>query len=126
MGEAQLEIFQALTIQRFGLTITFDPGGIIYRETITTPVEGVSHYEPLCHYTEVHLLLGPLPRGSGLELAAICPQDMLGGNWQQLMLAYLAEKPHLGVLTGSPITDVHIILVVGRAHFKHIKRDDFW
>ena len=102
MGEVQLEILQALAAQRFGLAITFGPGGIVYRETIAAPVEGVGHYEPLRHYAEVHLLLEPLPRGSGLELAAACPQDMLDGNWQRLVLTHLAEKPHLGVLTGSP------------------------
>ena len=111
MGEVQLEILQALAAQRFGLAITFGPGGIVYRETIAAPVEGVGHYEPLRHYAEVHLLLEPLPRGSGLELAAACPQDMLDGNWQRLVLTHLAEKPHLGVLTGSPITDVRITLV---------------
>ena len=125
MGEVQLEILQALAAQRFGLAITFGPGGIVYRETIAAPVEGVGHYEPLRHYAEVHLLLEPLPRGSGLELAAACPQDMLDGNWQRLVLTHLAEKPHLGVLTGSPITDVRITLVAGRAHLKHTGGGDF-
>ena len=125
MGEVQLEILQALAAQRFGLAITFGPGGIVYRETIAAPVEGVGHYEPLRHYAEVHLLLEPLPRGSGLELAAACPQDMLDGNWQRLVLTHLAEKPHLGVLTGSPITDVRITLVAGRAHLKHTEGGDF-
>ena len=125
MGEVQLEILQALAAQRFGLAIPFGPGGIVYRETIAAPVEGVGHYEPLRHYAEVHLLLEPLPRGSGLELAAACPQDMLDGNWQRLVLTHLAEKPHLGVLTGSPITDVRITLVAGRAHLKHTEGGDF-
>ena len=125
MGEVQLQILQALAAQRFGLAITFGPGGIVYRETIAAPVEGVGHYEPLRHYAEVHLLLEPLPRGSGLELAAACPQDMLDGNWQRLVLTHLAEKPHLGVLTGSPITDVRITLVAGRAHLKHTEGGDF-
>ena len=125
MGEVQLEILQALAAQRFGLAITFGPGGIVYRETIAAPVEGVGHYEPLRPYAEVHLLLEPLPRGSGLELAAACPQDMLDGNWQRLVLTHLAEKPHLGVLTGSPITDVRITLVAGRAHLKHTEGGDF-
>ena len=125
MGEVQLEILQALAAQRLGLEITFGPGGIVYRETIAAPVEGVGHYEPLRHYAEVHLLLEPLPRGSGLELAAACPQDMLDGNWQRLVLTHLAEKPHLGVLTGSPITDVRITLVAGRAHLKHTEGGDF-
>lgn len=125
MGEVQLEILQALAAQRFGLAITFGPGRHRLPETIAAPVEGVGHYEPLRHYAEVHLLLEPLPRGSGLELAAACPQDMLDGNWQRLVLTHLAEKPHLGVLTGSPITDVRITLVAGRAHLKHTEGGDF-
>ena len=101
------------------------PTQILGTALTAAPVEGVGHYEPLRHYAEVHLLLEPLPRGSGLELAAACPQDMLDGNWQRLVLTHLAEKPHLGVLTGSPITDVRITLVAGRAHLKHTEGGDF-
>ena len=125
MGEVQLEILQGLIARRFGMEVSFGQGGIVYRETISAPVEGVGHYEPLRHYAEVHLLLEPLPRGSGLELASACPQDMLDVNWQRLVLTHLAEKPHLGVLTGSPITDMRITLVAGRAHVKHTEGGDF-
>ena len=125
MGEVQLEILQGLIARRFGMEVSFGQGGIVYRETIAAPVEGVGHYEPLRHYAEVHLLLEPLPRGSGLELASACPQDMLDVNWQRLVLTHLAEKPHLGVLTGSPITDMRITLVAGRAHVKHTEGGDF-
>lgn len=125
MGEIQLEVLKSLLAERYGLEVSFGPGGILYKETITEAMEGVGHYEPLRHYAEVHLLLEPLPRGSGLELAAACPQDMLDGNWQRLVLTHLAEKPHLGVLTGSPITDVRITLVAGRAHLKHTEGGDF-
>lgn len=125
MGKVQLEVLQERIRERFGIAVAFGPGSIVYKETIAAPVEGVGHYEPLRHYAEVHLLLEPLPRGSGLELAAACPQDMLDGNWQRLVLTHLAEKPHLGVLTGSPITDVRITLVAGRAHLKHTEGGDF-
>ena len=125
MGEVQLEILQALAAQRLGLEITFGPGGIVYRETIAAPVEGVGHYEPLRHYAEVHLLLEPLPRGSGLRLGTACPEDVLEGRWQRLILTHLEEKIHLGVLTGSPVTDLSITLTAGRAHEKHTEGGDF-
>ena len=125
MGEVQLEILQRLIAERFGMEVSFGQGGIVYRETIAGAVEGVGHYEPLRHYAEVHLLLEPLPRGSGLVLTSACPQDMLDINWQRLVLTHLAERSHPGVLTGSPITDMKITLVAGRAHQKHTEGGDF-
>ena len=125
MGQIQQEVLQRLIADRFGLEVSFGPGSIVYRETIAAPVEGVGHYEPLRHYAEVHLLLEPGPRGSGLRFASACPEDSLDRNWQRLILTHLAEKPHLGVLTGSPITDMKITLTAGRAHLKHTEGGDF-
>ncbi len=125
MGEVQLEVLSRLIAQRFGTEVTFGPGSIVYLETIAGPVEGVGHFEPLRHYAEVHLLLEPLERGSGIVLDTACPEDVLAVNWQRLILTHLAEKPHLGVLTGSPITDVKITLLTGRAHVKHTEGGDF-
>ena len=125
MGEVQLEILQTLLQSRFGLEVTFSEGGILYKETLTAPVEGIGHYEPLRHYAEVHLLLEPAPRGSGIQLAADCPPDTLGENWQRLVLTHLAERTHPGVLTGAPLTDVKITLAAGRAHQKHTEGGDF-
>lgn len=125
MGEVQLEVLQRLIAQRFGMEVTFGAGGIVYRETIARAVEGVGHYEPLRHYAEVHLLLEPGERGSGVQFDAACPEDMLDKNWQRLILTHLEEKTHLGVLTGSPITDMKITLVAGRAHVKHTEGGDF-
>lgn len=125
MGEVQLEVLQKLIADRFGLEIQFDAGQISYKETIAAPVEGVGHYEPLRHYAEVHLLLEPLPRGSGLQFASTCREDDLDRNWQRLVLTHLAEKTHRGVLTGSPITDMRITLCAGRAHIKHTEGGDF-
>ena len=125
MGEVQLEILQRLIADRFGMEVSFGRGGIVYRETIAAPVIGVGHYEPLRHYAEVHLLLEPLPRGSGLEFRSACPQDLLDGNWQRLILTHLAERPHPGVLTGAPVTDLRVTLLAGRAHLKHTEGGDF-
>ena len=125
MGEVQLEILQRLIRERFDLEVSFGQGGIVYRETIAAPVIGVGHYEPLRHYAEVHLLLEPGERGSGVELATACPEDVLEGNWQRLILTHLAERAHPGVLTGSPLTDVRITLLAGRAHLKHTEGGDF-
>lgn len=125
MGEVQLEILKRLILERFGLEVNFGQGNIIYKETITTTVEGVGHFEPLRHYAEVHLLLEPGPRGSGLRLASTCREDDLDRNWQRLILTHLEEKIHLGVLTGSPITDLKITLAAGRAHLKHTEGGDF-
>ncbi len=125
MGEIQLEVLTRLIRERFGAEVSFGAGSIVYRETIAAPVEGVGHFEPLRHYAEVHLLLEPGERGSGVRLAAQCPPDELDLNWQRLILTHLAEKRHLGVLTGAPITDMKITLVAGRAHLKHTEGGDF-
>lgn len=125
MGEVQLEILQRLLRERFGLAVTFGAGSIVYRETIAAPVEGIGHFEPLRHYAEVHLLMEPGQRGSGLQFAAACPEDQLEGSWQRLILTHLQERTHPGVLTGSPITDMKITLVAGRAHVKHTEGGDF-
>lgn len=125
MGKVQLEVLQRRIGDRFGLEVTFGPGSIVYKETITAPVEGVGHFEPLRHYAEVHLLLEPTAPGSGLTLATACSEDALDRNWQRLILTHLAEKEHLGVLTGAPITDLRITLLSGRAHVKHTEGGDF-
>ena len=125
MGEIQLEVLRSLLAERFGLAVEFGSGGILYKETITEPMEGVGHYEPLRHYAEVHLKLEPLPRGSGMQFAADCREEVLDKNWQRLVLTHLEEKQHLGVLTGSPLTDVKITLIAGRAHLKHTEGGDF-
>ena len=125
MGRVQVEILKSLIAQRFGVDVEIDSGRVLYKETIADTVEGVGHYEPLRHYAEVHLLLEPLPLGSGVELAAKCSEDVLDRNWQRLILTHLAEKTHLGVLTGSPITDMRITLAAGRAHLKHTEGGDF-
>lgn len=125
MGQVQLEVLRRLIFQRFGLAVDFGAGGILYKETIAAPAEGIGHYEPLRHYAEVRLLLEPLPRGSGVRFASTCSEDELERNWQRLVLTHLAEKTHLGVLTGSPITDIQITLTAGRAHLKHTEGGDF-
>jgi len=125
MGRVQVEILKSLIQERFGVSVDFDSGRIMYRETIRSAVEGVGHFEPLRHYAEVHLLLEPLPRGSGLVFAADCPEDVLDRNWQRLILTHLEERRHPGVLTGSPITDMKITLIAGRAHVKHTEGGDF-
>ena len=125
MGEIQLEVLKSLLAQRYGLDVSFGPGGILYKETITEAIEGVGHYEPLRHYAEVHLKLEPLPRGSGMQFAADCREEVLDKNWQRLVLTHLEEKQHLGVLTGAPLTDVKITLIAGRAHLKHTEGGDF-
>ncbi len=125
MGEVQVEVLKRLIAERFGLAVEFGAGNIVYRETIAAPVEGVGHFEPLRHYAEVHLLLEPGERGSGLCFATTCGEDQLDRNWQRLILTHLEERVHLGVLTGSPITDMKITLVAGRAHEKHTEGGDF-
>lgn len=125
MGEVQLEILKSLVKERFGADISFGAGKILYKETIARPVEGVGHYEPLRHYAEVHLLLEPGEPGSGLVFDACCSEDVLDRNWQRLILTHLEEREHRGVLTGSPITDMKITLITGRAHLKHTEGGDF-
>ena len=125
MGAVQLEILSQLLLDRFGLEVSFSQGSILYKETIEEAVEGVGHYEPLRHYSEVHLLLEPAPRGSGVVFRSACHQDDLDRNWQRLIMGHLSEKQHLGVLTGSPITDMTITLMSGKAHLKHTEGGDF-
>lgn len=125
MGDIQLEVLQTLFADRFGIDISFGKGSIIYKETIEEAVEGVGHFEPLRHYAEVHLLLKPGKRGSGLVFKTDCKEDVLDKNWQRLILTHLYEKTHIGVLTGSPITDMEIILKSGKAHPKHTEGGDF-
>ena len=125
MGAVQLEVLAQQAADRFGLSVAFDSGAVTYRETIAEAVEGVGHYEPLRHYAEVHLILTPLPPGSGLQFGTQCSEDMLDRNWQRLILTHLQEKTHLGVLTGSPITDMKITLVSGKSHIKHTEGGDF-
>ncbi len=125
MGEVQTEILIALISERYGVDVEFDEGRILYRETIVAAAEGVGHFEPLRHYAEVHLMLEPLDRGSGLVFDTVCSENFLDRNWQRLILTHLEEKQHLGVLTGSPITDMKITLVTGRAHLKHTVGGDF-
>ena len=125
MGRVQAEILRSLVARRFGVEVELDRGRVLYKETIDAPVEGVGHYEPLRHYAEVHLLLEPLPQGSGLVLATRCPEDDLDRSWQRLIMTHLQEKTHLGVLTGSPVTDMKITLMSGRAHIKHTEGGDF-
>lgn len=125
MGQVQLEVLTRLMEDRFGLAVTFDHGNIVYKETLSAPVIGIGHFEPLRHYAEVHLLLEPAPRGSGITLDTDCPTDLLDPAHQRLVLTHLAEKVHCGVLTGAPLTDVHITLLAGRAHVKHTEGGDF-
>lgn len=125
MGEVQLEILTSVFAERFGVDVTFDEGSIVYRETIAAPVLGMGHFEPLRHYAEVQLLMEPLPRGAGIQLASSVPTDALDLNWQRLIFTHLSERDHAGVLTGSPLTDVKLTLVAGRAHLKHTEGGDF-
>ncbi len=125
MGDIQLEILQSVISDRFGIDVTFGKGSIIYKETISDTVEGVGHFEPLRHYAEVHLLMKPAKRDSGIVFRSECKEDLLDKNWQRLILTHLYEKTHIGVLTGSPITDMEIILKSGKAHPKHTEGGDF-
>ena len=125
MGEVQTEILKSLILERFGVDVTFGTGNIVYKETISRVAEGVGHFEPLRHYAEVHLLLEPGEAGSGLVISSDCSEDVLEGNWQRLVLTHLEEKEHKGVLTGSPITDMKLTLIGGRAHQKHTEGGDF-
>lgn len=125
MGEVQTEILKSMIEERFGVRVEFGAGNIVYKETIRNTVEGVGHFEPLRHYAEVHLLLEPGEPGSGMHFLSNCSEDVLDKNWQRLILTHLEEKEHLGVLSGSPVTDMQITLVSGRAHQKHTEGGDF-
>ena len=125
MGAVQIDVLKGLIKDRFNVDVDIDSGRVLYRETIASTVEGVGHFEPLRHYAEVHLLLEPGAPGSGIQLATACSEDVLDRNWQRLILTHLEEKQHLGVLTGSPLTDVKITLLAGRAHLKHTEGGDF-
>ncbi len=125
MGEVQIDILKHLIWERFHVAVEFGVGSIVYKETIAEPVEGVGHFEPLRHYAEVHLMLEPGEPGSGLQFFTACSEDVLDKNWQRLILTHLEEKEHKGVLTGSPITDMQITLLTGRAHLKHTEGGDF-
>lgn len=125
MGKIQAEILKSIVLERFDVDIEIKEGNVIYKETVADTVEGVGHYEPLRHYAEVHLLIEPLERSGGIVFETKCSENELDRNWQRLILTHLAEKTHLGVLTGSPITDVKITLVCGRAHLKHTEGGDF-
>ena len=125
MGEVQQDVIAELLRERYGFAVTFGSGGILYKETVTAPAEGVGHFEPLRHYAEVRLLVEPLPRGSGVEFGTRCPVDDLDLNWQRLILTNAMERDHLGVIAGAPLTDVRITLLAGRAHAKHTEGGDF-
>ena len=125
MGEVQIEILRNMIRERYGVDVEFGSGNIVYKETIQNTVEGVGHFEPLRHYAEVHLLLEPGERGSGLEFCSSCSEDILDKNWQRLVMTHLEEKKHRGVLTGSEVTDLKITLTAGRAHIKHTEGGDF-
>ena len=125
MGEVQIEILKKLIWDRFHVAVEFGAGSIVYKETVTEPVEGVGHFEPLRHYAEVHLLIEPGEPGSGCQFFTACSEDVLARNWQRLILTHLEEKEHIGVLTGSPLTDVQITILTGRAHAKHTEGGDF-
>ena len=125
MGQVQMEILKNILWERFGLEVEFDAGSIVYKETIADKVEGIGHFEPLRHYAEVHLILGPGEAGSGMQYELDCSEDMLAKNWQRLIYTHLCEKTHKGVLTGSALTDVKITVVAGRAHNKHTEGGDF-
>ena len=125
MGAVQIEVLTKLIKERFGFDAVFSDGAVAYRETISRTVEGVGHYEPLRHYAEVHILLEPLPLGSGIQIASQCSEDELDRNWQRLILSHISEKAHIGPLTGSPVTDIRMTLVAGKAHLKHTEGGDF-
>ena len=125
MGEIQIEVLKKQINDRFQVDVEFDKGSVVYKETIKDPVEGVGHFEPLRHYAEVHLLIEPAPRGSGLHFSTKCSEDHLPRHWQRLILTHLEEMQHPGVLTGSQITDMNIILLAGKAHAKHTEGGDF-
>lgn len=125
MGAVQREVLQQTLLDRFGLSVEFGPGGILYKETVTAPVEGAGHFEPLRHYAEAHLLIEPMERGAGIAVGTRCSEDDLDRNWQRLILTHVLEREHLGVLVGAPLADVRITLLGGRAHAKHTEGGDY-
>ena len=125
MGKVQIEVLRSVIAERFGLDVMLTDRRIFYKETIAAPVEGIGHFEPLRHYAEVHILLEPLPQGSGLAFDTQCSLDVLDANYQRLIMSHLSEKQHKGVLTGAPITDMKLTLLVGKAHLKHTEGGDF-
>ena len=125
MGDVQIEVLRDQIRRRFDVAVSFESGSIVYKETIAAPVEGIGHFEPLRHYAEVHLLLEPAERGTGLSFATACSEDVLDANWQNLVLTHLEEKRHRGVLTGAQITDMKITLLTGKSHLKHTEGGDF-
>ncbi len=124
MGEVQLEILKTIIFDRFNINVKFDKGSIVYKETIANTVEGVGHFEPLRHYAEVHLILEPLKEGSGLVFDCSCSENELALNWQRLIMTHLYEKTYIGVLTGSPITDMKITISAAKVHLKHTEGGD--
>ncbi len=125
MGDIQIEILKSLIEERYGVIVEFGTGNVVYKETIIDTVEGVGHYEPLKHYAEVHIVIEPLKRGSGVRIDTSCSEDVLDRNWQRLIITHLMEKEYRGVLTNSVITDVRLELVAGKAHKKHTEGGDF-
>ncbi len=125
MGEIQIEVLKRVILDRFGVSVEFDEGEILYKETIADEIYGAGHFEPLRHYAEVHLRIEPLPEGSGIISATECPTDTLSLNWQRLIITHIEERVHRGVLTGAPLTDVKITLTAGKAHLKHTEGGDF-
>lgn len=125
MGDIQTEVLKRIISDRFGMDVSFSEGAILYKETILEPTRGAGHFEPLRHYSEVHLLIEPMPEGTGIISDTDCSQDVLATNWQRLVMTHIEERIHKGVLTGSPLTDVKITLTSGRAHQKHTEGGDF-
>lgn len=125
MGQVQMEILKNIISDRFGISVEFGEESIYYKETIKNTVVGSGHFEPLKHYAEIHLLLEPGKPGSGLIFDTKCSEDILDKNWQRLVLTHLNERHHIGVLTGSPITDMKISILAGKAHVKHTEGGDF-
>ncbi|MEG0380004.1 MAG: elongation factor G, partial [Eubacterium sp.] len=125
MGTIQLEVLKEIAKERFGLEISFGDSEVLYKETIAAPVIGYGHFEPLRHYAEVHLRLTPTKRGSGIQFKSDCSVDILETNFQNLIRTHVFEREHKGVLTGSPITDMEIAVINGRAHLKHTEGGDF-
>ncbi len=125
MGQVQIEILKSIILERFDIEVEFDLGNIVYKESIAEPVVGMGHFEPLKHYAEVHVLMEPGEKGSGITISTNCSEDILDKSWQKSILSNLKEKEHIGVLIGAAITDIKITLIAGRAHQKHTEGGDF-